>query len=130
MSVLEHRTADAVQQPSAARDEHQTVIKFVISGPIFGVDDAEVAQVAPPPTAVAELGRRVTALERALADADARIDALSRAPAAAVADVAPAPGNWTSRRTERGVKAPAAEAPASAPPPQPVPARAAFEAAP
>ena len=115
MTMLEHETADAVHRSSGSRDEHQTVIKFVISGPIVGADDVAAAPVAAPSTEVAELGSRIAALERALADADARIDALSRALAATVAGVAAAPGNGTSRRTERAAKAPGADLPAPAP---------------
>jgi hypothetical protein len=108
--------------PTAQREDHQTVIKFVLSGPILGGHETEVAAIVPPPAEVAELRERMTALERALADADARIDALSRALAATVASVAATPSNSSSRRTERAARAPEPPAkPVAAEPPAPEP---------
>jgi hypothetical protein len=109
-------TTDA-QHPAQPRDDHQTIIKFVLSGPILGGHEAEVTQLPSSTAQLDDLRERVGALERTLADAEARIDALSRALAATVAGAAAAPGNWSSRRTERAAKAPAP--PETAPRPEP-----------
>src|SRR5829696_6317460 len=75
-------------EPSAGGDEqHQTVIKFVLSGPILG-GQPEVAHVAAPSAELAELRERVSMLERVLAEADSRFEAMQQALAATVAAAA------------------------------------------
>lgn len=129
--------AEAGPQPTVATTEHETVIKFVLSGPIL---TGHASHVAEPPADVTELVERVAALERALADADARIDALSRAVASTVAHAPfvepisesvelllrrvaaqdlPAVGgtaSWTTPAAARSVTAPRATPPELAPP--------------
>ena len=72
---------EAQPQPSVSATEHETVIKFVLSGPILGAHDAQLAEIPE----LAGLRDRVAALEHALADAEARIAGLSRAVAEAIA---------------------------------------------
>jgi len=64
---------------------HETVIRFVLSGPIVtGEAAAEAGRPAGPPDDVEGLRERVTALEQLLTEAQARMDALARALAATV----------------------------------------------
>lgn len=68
--------------PGIAAAGHEAVIRLVLSGP------------APADNAAGELAalrERVTTLERALADADARIESIAQAVAAAIAAVPVAP---------------------------------------
>lgn len=76
------RTAPDGATPTVAMTEHETVIKFVLSGPLL---NGHPIHAVPASEEVGTLRERVDALERALADADARIDALSNAVAAAIA---------------------------------------------
>ena len=74
--------------PSADADEqHQTVIKFVLSGPILG-GQPEVAHVPAPSSELTELRERLSLLERALSEADSRFEAMQQALAATVAAAA------------------------------------------
>jgi hypothetical protein len=74
--------------PSADADEqHQTVIKFVLSGPILG-GQPEVAHVPAPSAELTELRERLSLLERALSEADSRFEAMQQALAATVAAAA------------------------------------------
>jgi hypothetical protein len=72
---------DGLPQPTVSATEHETVIKFVLSGPILNGSESSAAQ---PAAHDAELRARVAGLERALAEAEARIDALARAVASAI----------------------------------------------
>lgn len=77
------RTAPAgATRPTVAVTEHETVITFVLSGPLL---NGHPVDAVPASEEVGTLRERVDALERALAHADARIDALSSAVAAAIA---------------------------------------------
>ncbi len=83
MQAPDETTDDATPAAPVAAGR-ETVIKFVLSGPILADGTiAEVAHAAAP--ADAGLRERVTALERALADATNRLDALSQALAVAIA---------------------------------------------
>jgi hypothetical protein len=74
--------------PSADADEqHQTVIKFVLSGPILG-GQPEIAHAAAPSAELTELRERLSLLERALSEADSRFEAMQQALAATVAAAA------------------------------------------
>src|SRR5688500_4870931 len=85
---MNEHTQPLIQAGSpAGGDEHQTVIQFVLSGPIFA-GQPEGAHVAAPPTELAELRERVSLLERALSEADSRFEAMQQALAATVAAAA------------------------------------------
>jgi hypothetical protein len=74
------------QQPSQPPAGHETVIKFVLSGPIFAdqTPDGPVVQVESIDEA-SGLYARVSALERSLADAESRLVSMSKALAEALA---------------------------------------------
>jgi hypothetical protein len=133
----DYTTALNQQQASPAGEEHQTVIKFVLSGPILG-GQPEVAHVAAAPSQeLAELRERLSVLERALAEADSRFAAMQQALSATVAAAAanavgaaaaparrmqpepPAPAYAVEAAPEPPAPAPA---PAPEPPPAPEPA--------
>jgi hypothetical protein len=78
---FESTSGDGLPQPTVSATEHETVIKFVLSGPILNGSESSSVQ---PAAHDAELRARVAGLERALAEAEARIDALARAVASAI----------------------------------------------
>lgn len=86
---MNEHTQPHIQHGSSSNgdEQHQTVIQFVLSGPILG-GQPEVAHVAAPSAELTELRERLSLLERALSEADSRFEAMQQALAATVAAAA------------------------------------------
>ena len=116
---MNEHTQPIIQQGSpAGGDEHQTVIQFVLSGPIFA-GQPEGAHVAAPSSELAELRERVSLLERALSEADSRFEAMQQALAATVAAAAANAVGAASAPARRVPQQPAVAEYAAEPVPEP-----------